>query len=58
MLFFDDESRNAEVEKLGVTFFLIGRNGVTKSIFEEGLEKWRRRRRESHEQESMSLVSK
>jgi len=42
MLFFDDESRNREVEKLGVTFILIGRDGVTKRVFEKGLEEWRR----------------
>jgi magnesium-dependent phosphatase 1 len=45
MLFFDDEARNSEVESLGVTFMLIGIDGVTKSIFEDGLEKWRRKRK-------------
>ena len=44
MLFFDDEARNAEVESLGVTFYLIGSEGVTKKAFEEGVEEWRRRR--------------
>ena len=44
MIFFDDEARNAEVERLGVTFILIGSNGVTKSVFDEGIEEWRRRR--------------
>jgi magnesium-dependent phosphatase 1 len=43
MLFFDDEARNAEVESLGVTFVLIGSDGVTKGVFEEGVDKWRRR---------------
>jgi len=44
MLFFDDERRNAEVQSLGVTFILIGRSGMTKRVFEEGIEEWRRRR--------------
>ena len=44
MLFFDDEARNAEVESLGVTFMLIGSDGVTKRVFEEGVEEWRKRR--------------
>jgi len=41
MLFFDDEHRNAEVEKLGVTFFLVTR-GLSSDAFERGLAKWRR----------------
>jgi magnesium-dependent phosphatase 1 len=45
MLFFDDEARNAEVESLGVTFILIGSNGLTKKIFKDGVEEWRRRRK-------------
>ena len=48
MVFFDDEARNAEVEQLAVTFILIGSNGVTKEIFENGIEEWRRRRKETH----------
>ena len=44
MLFFDDEARNSEVESLGVTFILIESDGVTKSVFENGLQEWRRRR--------------
>ncbi len=44
MLFFDDEARNAEVESLGVTFVLVGSDGVTHSLFERGIEEWRRRR--------------
>ena len=47
MVFFDDEDRNAEVEQLGVTFILIGSEGVTKEIFENGIEEWRRRRKGS-----------
>ena len=49
MLFFDDEARNAEVESLGVTFVLIGEDGLTKSSFEEGLEEWRRKRKENEQ---------
>jgi len=45
MLFFDDEARNAEVESLGVTFMLIGSDGVTKKVFKDGVEEWRRRRK-------------
>jgi magnesium-dependent phosphatase 1 len=45
MLFFDDEARNAEVETLGVTFVLIGSDGVTQSVFDEGVKEWRRRRK-------------
>ncbi|KAJ7575582.1 magnesium-dependent phosphatase-1 [Mycena floridula] len=42
MLFFDDESRNKEVEKLGVTMHLI-RHGVSNQAFEIGLATWRKR---------------
>ncbi|TFK71821.1 magnesium-dependent phosphatase-1 [Pluteus cervinus] len=42
MLFFDDEHRNAEVEKLGVTFHLVP-EGLHASAFEEGLLTWRQR---------------
>ncbi|KAI6104567.1 magnesium-dependent phosphatase-1 [Pisolithus croceorrhizus] len=44
MLFFDDERRNRNVEKLGVTFILVpeGR-GVDNGLFEKGLKEWRRR---------------
>jgi magnesium-dependent phosphatase 1 len=47
MVFFDDEARNREVEQLGVTFILIGSDGFTKGIFENGIEEWRRRRKET-----------
>ncbi|KAG8817839.1 hypothetical protein FRC19_011119 [Serendipita sp. 401] len=40
MLFFDDESRNREVESLGVTFILVTR-GTTHKLFWDGVEKWR-----------------
>ncbi|KIY49628.1 magnesium-dependent phosphatase-1 [Fistulina hepatica ATCC 64428] len=42
MLFFDDEHRNIEVERLGVTFCLV-RNGLDKRTYESGLAEWRRR---------------
>ncbi|KAF8196950.1 magnesium-dependent phosphatase-1 [Pholiota molesta] len=42
MLFFDDEIRNAEVEKLGVTFCHVPL-GLTLEMFEKGLKEWRRR---------------
>ncbi|KAM0788288.1 hypothetical protein ACM66B_001434 [Microbotryomycetes sp. NB124-2] len=42
MLFFDDESRNMEVTKLGVTFVLV-RDGVNRQLFESGLEAWRKK---------------
>lgn len=43
MLFFDDESRNMETEKLGVTMKLV-RDGVTWDEVESGIELWRKRR--------------
>ena len=46
MLFFDDEARNAEVDRLGVTCILIGSEGVTQRVFDEGVEEWRRRRKQ------------
>lgn len=39
MLFFDDESRNKEVSKLGVTFVLTPR-GVNRKVFEKGVKVW------------------
>lgn len=42
MLFFDDESRNKEVEKLGVVMKLV-KDGVTRSEIDEGVKKWRQR---------------
>ncbi|ERS97511.1 hypothetical protein HMPREF1624_05680 [Sporothrix schenckii ATCC 58251] len=41
-LFFDDESRNRNVETLGVTMFLV-RDGVTWDAVEKGVRAWRRR---------------
>lgn len=43
VLFFDDERRNAEVESLGVTMYLV-RDGMSWAEFVRGLERWRRRR--------------
>jgi magnesium-dependent phosphatase 1 len=41
MVFYDDESRNREVAQLGVTFVLVPQ-GVTRSVFEKGLQDWAR----------------
>lgn len=41
-LFFDDESRNRNVETLGVTMWLV-RDGVTWEEVERGVREWRRR---------------
>ncbi|QPH18977.1 hypothetical protein C2857_004109 [Epichloe festucae Fl1] len=43
MLFFDDESRNGETEKLGLTMRLV-RDGLCWDEVEKGVEEWRRRR--------------
>ena len=43
MLFFDDESRNQDTEKLGVTMRLV-RDGVSWAEVEAGVDDWRRRR--------------
>ncbi|ATY67369.1 magnesium dependent phosphatase [Cordyceps militaris] len=43
MLFFDDESRNLETEKLGLTMRLV-RDGVSWAEIEKGVEEWRKRR--------------
>ncbi|KAL1594563.1 hypothetical protein SLS60_010324 [Paraconiothyrium brasiliense] len=42
MLFFDDESRNKNVEKLGVVMQLV-RDGVTINEIDAGVRKWRKR---------------
>lgn len=44
MLFFDDETRNRDVETLGVTFILVpeGR-GMDMELLEQGIQEWRRR---------------
>ncbi|KAG5953090.1 hypothetical protein E4U53_006957 [Claviceps sorghi] len=43
MLFFDDERRNAETERLGVTMWLVT-DGLSWAEVERGVEEWRRRR--------------
>ena len=42
MLFFDDESRNKNVEELGVVMQLV-RDGVTRAEINRGVEAWRKR---------------
>lgn len=42
MLFFDDESRNRNVEELGVVMQLV-RDGVTRNEIDRGVELWRKR---------------
>lgn len=42
MLFFDDESRNKNVEVLGVTMRLV-KDGVTRNEIDEGVKAWRKR---------------
>lgn len=42
MLFFDDESRNKNVEILGVTMWLV-RDGVTRDEIDAGVRSWRMR---------------
>jgi len=47
MLFFDDETRNKEVEQLGVTFVLVDDDeGVTEDAFCEGLLAFEKRKKE------------
>lgn len=43
MLFFDDESRNRNVESLGVTMYLV-RDGITRVEIDNGVWEWRKRR--------------
>lgn len=49
-LFFDDESRNRDTEKLGVTMWLV-RDGVSWKEIEAGVVEWRRRRGHAEEEE-------
>lgn len=42
MLFFDDESRNRNVEDLGVTMQLV-HSGVTRAAVDQGVQRWRER---------------
>ncbi|KAF2215131.1 hypothetical protein CERZMDRAFT_29992, partial [Cercospora zeae-maydis SCOH1-5] len=50
MLFFDDESRNKEVEDLGVTMQLV-RDGVSRKEIDRGVELWRKRNGRSREED-------
>lgn len=43
MLFFDDEKRNKEVERLGVTMWWVP-DGVNTKTFDNGVREWRKRR--------------
>ncbi|PVG01202.1 magnesium-dependent phosphatase-1 [Serendipita vermifera] len=54
MLFFDDESRNAEVELLGVTFVLV-RHGTDQKTFWKGVEKWRARQKSLEDEEDAEV---
>ncbi|KAF9700265.1 hypothetical protein EKO04_001682 [Ascochyta lentis] len=47
MLFFDDESRNKNVEVLGVTMKLVPR-GVSRDVIDEGVKGWRKRHGREH----------
>lgn len=44
MLFFDDESRNREVESLGVVMWLV-KDGVSNDEIDKGVLSWRKRNR-------------
>ncbi|PFH57737.1 hypothetical protein XA68_14646 [Ophiocordyceps unilateralis] len=44
VLFFDDESRNRDTERLGLTMWLV-RDGMTGDELRKGLDEWRRRKR-------------
>jgi magnesium-dependent phosphatase 1 len=49
MLFFDDESRNRNVEReLGVQMILVPK-GVSHSVFDRGVQAWRKRQKKSEE---------
>jgi magnesium-dependent phosphatase 1 len=42
MLFFDDESRNKNVESLGVCFWLV-QDGMSREEIDRGVQEWRKR---------------
>ena len=48
MLFFDDESRNKNVEILGVVMHLV-RDGVSKGALDSGVRSWRKRNKRVNE---------
>ncbi|KAK4998730.1 hypothetical protein LTR66_002097 [Elasticomyces elasticus] len=49
MLFFDDESRNRNVEELGVVMYLV-RDGVTRAEVDRGVESWRKRNKRTEKE--------
>ena len=51
MLFFDDESRNRNVEDLGVTMQLV-ESGVTRAAVDKGVRRWRERNGRSRRAEA------
>ncbi|KAM0716467.1 hypothetical protein Q7P37_007912 [Cladosporium fusiforme] len=51
MLFFDDESRNKNVETLGVVMQLVN-NGMSKKEVDRGVEAWRRRNGRTEREEA------
>lgn len=48
MLFFDDEARNREVERLGVVMWLV-RDGVSRAEIDAGVKSWRKRNKRGGE---------
>jgi magnesium-dependent phosphatase 1 len=44
MLFFDDESRNRDVEELGVVLWLVA-DGISNDEVDKGVLSWRKRNR-------------
>ena len=52
MLFFDDESRNKNVEELGVVMKLV-RDGITREEVDKGIRDWRRRTGKEHKDEAV-----
>jgi magnesium-dependent phosphatase 1 len=51
-LFFDDEVRNNEVERLGVTFQIISSSGMMNKTLEQALTMWRLRRPEEENEQN------
>ncbi|KAK4545926.1 hypothetical protein LTR36_002490 [Oleoguttula mirabilis] len=51
MLFFDDESRNRNVEELGVVMQLV-RDGVTRAEVNKGVESWRKRNNRTQQEKT------
>lgn len=50
MLFFDDEARNRDTERLGVVMWLV-RDGVSAREVDEGVRSWRKRNRRMQAEE-------